>query len=121
MNTFQDKLVRQEDFITRSLRNRLIHKDETLKMAKIENNELKELILKQQKLINKLHNQNVKFSRKAKNEFILNEKNNQLMECNSSLKQQLLISQNQNSMLLHDLHKSQCEIKYLHKELSKNN
>jgi hypothetical protein len=119
MNIFQTKIEKQETIVTRLLRKQLINIDDTLKLVKIENEELKELILKQQKMINKLHEQNVKLSRKAKNECLVNEYNNQLIDCNSSLKQQLLVSQNQNSMLLHDLHKSQCEINYLHKELSK--
>jgi hypothetical protein len=97
----------------------LNQKDETLKVLKNENIELKVLILKQQKLMDKLYNENTKLS-KSSNKIISNSKQQSelLIECNSSLKQQLLISQNQNSVLLHDLQKSLCEIKHLNKQLS---
>ena len=119
MNTFKDNSTKQQNIITRLLRKNLNQKDETLKLLKNENVELKELIVKQQNLMEKLYDQNRKFSRSSKKN-ISNTKqhNQQLIECNYSLKQQLLISQNQNSVLLHDLQNSLCEIKQLNKQLS---
>ena len=92
MNTFKDNSTKQQNIITRLLRKNLNQKDETLKLLKNENVELKELIVKQQNLMEKLYDQNRKFSRSSKKN-ISNTKqhNQQLIECNYSLKQQLLI------------------------------
>ena len=120
MDSNKDNSSKQsQNIVNRLLRKNLNQKDETLKVLKNENIELKVLILKQQKLMDKLYNENTKLS-KSSNKIISNSKQQSelLIECNSSLKQQLLISQNQNSVLLHDLQKSFCEIKHLNKQLS---
>jgi hypothetical protein len=120
MDSNKDNSSKQsQNIINRLLRKNLNQKDETLKVLKNENIELKVLILKQQKLMDKLYNENIKLS-KSSNKIMSNSKQQSelLIECNSSLKQQLLISQNQNSVLLHDLQKSFCEIKHLNKQLS---
>jgi len=120
MDSNKDNSSKQsQNIINRLLRKNLNQKDETLKVLKNENIELKVLILKQQKLMDKLYNENTKLS-KSSNKIISNSKQQSelLIECNSSLKQQLLISQNQNSVLLHDLQKSLSEIKHLNKQLS---
>ncbi len=120
MDSNKDNSSKQsQNIINRLLRKNLNQKDETLKVLKNENIELKVLILNQQKLMDKLYNENTKLS-KSSNKIISNSKQQSelLIECNSSLKQQLLISQNQNSVLLHDLQKSLCEIKHLNKQLS---
>ena len=121
MDAVQDKVIKQENVLSRLLRKLLNQKEEALKEVRIENSELKDLLLKQQKLINKLSDENVKLARKVSIENVSISKQNQLIECNASLKQQLLISQTQNSMLLQDLQQSQCEIKYLSKKLTKYN
>ena len=46
MNIFQSKIEKQETVVTRLLRKQLINIDDTLKLVKIENEELKELIFK---------------------------------------------------------------------------
>ena len=114
MEFIEEKLMKQENGLTKLLRKLLKQKDDAIKNTKIENFELKELVLRQQEMINKLNSENMVLVKT-----ISESKENQLIECNKSLKQQLLVSQNQNSILLHDLEKAQAQVKYLNKKLSK--
>ena len=119
MDAIQAKTSQEENVLSRLLRKLLSQKDETIRIVKIENYELKELLLKQQNLINKLSNENIIMTSKITDGDKSMAKHKSLVENNSNLKQRLLISQNQNSMLLQDLRDSQREVKQLQKILSK--
>ena len=119
MEVVNEKLSKQENGLTRLLRKLLRQKDEIIRQVKIENVELKELVLKQQELLMKLNDENTKLAMITESDGTKDNREMELMECNRSLKDQLLISQNQNSVLLHDFEKAKKEIKYLNKKLSK--
>jgi hypothetical protein len=119
MDAIQAKTQKEENVLSRLLRKLLNQKDETIRLVKIENCELKELIVKQQNLIHKLNDENTLLAGKISGEGLSTMKHNSLVETNSSLKQRLLVSQKQNSMLLQDLKNSQKEIKQLQKKISK--
>ena len=63
----EEKLSKHENFLTKLLRKLLKQKDEKIQQVKNENDQLKDLILKQQELINKLNNENIKLATVLKN------------------------------------------------------
>lgn len=118
MDRISDKLDKHENSLTRLLRKLLKQKDDHINKQSIENAELKQLLLKQQELLNKLNDENMRLTTK------LQSKNPQshdieLYEQNKSLKQQLLVSQQHNSIMSNELCEARLQIKVLTKQLTK--
>ncbi|CAF0747439.1 unnamed protein product [Brachionus calyciflorus] len=103
---------RQENSLTIALRTIIKQKDEISKKYKNENQQLQELLIKQQNLLNKLNEDNMNLNRKLQDiESSLNGKINsqsnldieELLEQNKSLQEQLLLSQYYGSKMLREL------------------
>lgn len=117
MDRINEKLNKQENSLTRLLRKLLNQKDEQIKKQSIENAELKLLLLKQQELLNKLNDENMRLTNNL--QAIKPQEDNTLSEQNKSLKQQLLVSQQHNSIMASELNEARLQIKVLTKKLMK--
>jgi hypothetical protein len=62
MDTFYERTEKQENALTKILRKIIKQKDDSLRKYKIENDDLKQIVLKQQALVNRLNDENIKLS-----------------------------------------------------------
>jgi hypothetical protein len=126
MQRISEKIDEQENALSRMLRKIIKQKDDSLQKYKIENEELRTLVLQQQELLLRLNNENIQLNANIKyNETKAN--TNQLDEAvyqdlkfqNQSLEEQLTISNRYKDALEKKMFHVRMHIKTLNKKLFK--